>query len=237
MTPRSTRLVTLPTGVTLLGLLALQTTHPASLSFRRMGDPGAGDRERAVSRPALPSELPKLVAVDARIARRVNALRPGVKVKLLRAVSRLPKNVTLVVTSAARTRAEQASLKATYGVKAKPGRSPHEDGRAVDVNVLVDGERIRTRAQNKIIGWAMRASGFHYLGAMDPVHYSVPREKVGKPETSPDLEVMTVGQMDELKAEIAEAKLNGTFLAASASPTPSAAAEAASTAASFAISP
>ena len=46
------------------------------------------------------------------------------------------------------------------------------------MNVFVDWERVRPRKQNKIIGDAMASEGFRYLGAMDPVHYSIPKEEI-----------------------------------------------------------
>lgn len=156
--------------------------------------------------------MPRIVAVDQRIARRVNALRPSVKQRLERVVAKLPQRVTLLVTSARRTRAEQASLKSTFGVKARPGTSPHEDGRAIDVNVLVDGKRISPRMNNRVIGVAMASEGFRYLGAIDPVHYSVPKEGVDRTLTKgPAMDLMTIDEMLELKQELA---ISGTAPAA-----------------------
>lgn len=150
-------------------------------------------------------EVPRLIAIDKRIARRVNALRPCVKQRLVRVLDRLPRRVTLLVTSARRTRAEQAALHSTFGVKAKPGMSTHEDGRAIDVNVLVDGRRISPRRNNKIIGAAMASEGFRYLGAMDPVHYSLPKEEVDPTiKHGPLLEVMTMAEAQELQAQLEE---------------------------------
>jgi hypothetical protein len=160
--------------------------------------------------------IPKIVAVDRRIARRVNGLRPCVKQRLQRVARKLPKKVTLLVTSATRTYAEQKSLRGTFGVKATPGRSTHEDGRAIDVNVLVDGERVSPRLNKSIIGGAMASEGFRALGAMDPVHYSVPTDEI---DTSlvkgPLMDLPTMTEFRELVADEA-----GTLVAAGDSGTP-----------------
>jgi hypothetical protein len=143
-----------------------------------------------------------IIAVDRRIAKRLNALRPCVKERLVRVARKLPRRVTLLVTSAHRTREEQASLRSTFGVKARPGTSPHEDGRAIDVNVLVDGKRLSPRRQHKVIGPAMASEGFRYLGPRDPVHYSIPREETDPTlAQGPDLQVMTMQEMLEAKEQ------------------------------------
>jgi hypothetical protein len=141
--------------------------------------------------------------VDKRIVARVRALRPTVKKRLQRVVRKLPSRVSLLVTSAHRTREEQAALRPTFGVKAKPGASPHEDGRAVDVNVLVDGKRVSPRRNQSIIGPAMASEGFRHLGPADPVHYSVPREMAATPADDPDLEILTYSEMQELAQQSA----------------------------------
>jgi len=195
------RLLTVPTSLTLLCCLHVQPLRPYLFPFNAAPVTAVAPQE---AEPLVKREVPRIVAVDKRIARRVNALRPCVKARLARVVARLPKNVTLMVTSARRTRQEQASLRSTFGVKAKPGRSTHEDGRAIDVNVIVDGERIRPRVQNKVIGEAMASEGFRYLGPRDPVHYSIPKENIDPTlEHGPNLDVMTMGEMLQLKAEIA----------------------------------
>ena len=204
MLSRSARLLTVPCGITLLCGLAFQPTQWKIVpAWKSAVVPTQVRQEPVVQK----QERPKIVAVDRRIAKRLNALRPCVKQRLVRAVGKLPKNVTLLVTSAHRTREEQASLRGTFGIKARPGTSTHEDGRAVDLNVLVDGERIRPRRQHKVIGEALLSEGFRYLGAIDPVHYSVPKEKLDESLTSgPDLEVMTWNEMQEKEAEDAFAE-------------------------------
>src|SRR3569833_2864171 len=153
---RAARLLTIPASVSLLCGLSLST--PKALLPRMTTVQPA---KEAAQKPS-PRAFPRLAAVDQRIAKRVNALRPSVKVRLANAVARLPKGVTLLVTSAARTHAEQAHLHSTFGVMARPGTSCNEDGRAVDLNVLVDGERIPVRQQNRLIGSAMASEGFQY---------------------------------------------------------------------------
>ena len=158
---------------------------------------GGSSEPTLVVQPARPANM-KLVAVDQRIATRVNQLRPCVKARLKRVVEKLPANVTLLVTSAHRTRQEQASLVPTFGIKARPGSSTHEDGRAVDVNVLVNGVRISPRRNQRVIGAAMASEGFRYLGRRDPVHYSIPKEKIDPaPTEDPVLEIATWDQMQQ----------------------------------------
>ncbi|MCC2670699.1 MAG: hypothetical protein K0Q72_3170 [Armatimonadetes bacterium] len=203
MLSRAAKLVSVPASVTVLCALAIPVPTQITSRFN------APEQPVVVQPMAQPSpELPRLIAVDKRIARRLNALRPSVKQRLQRVVRKLPRNVTLMVTSATRTRAEQASLRSTFGVKAAPGTSTHEDGRAVDVNVFVNGERVRPRRQNKIIGEAMASEGFRYLGAMDPVHYSIPKESIDVTLTrGPELEVPTMRDLIEIKAQVEEQKV------------------------------
>src|SRR5688500_17746030 len=73
-----------------------------------------GIREIKKAEPPRKPPLPKIVAVDRRIAKRVNGLRPCVKQRLQRVARKLPKKVTLLVTSATRTYAEQKSLRGTF---------------------------------------------------------------------------------------------------------------------------
>jgi hypothetical protein len=178
-------------------------------------------RLSAVSR----KPIPRILAVDAHIAKRVNDLRPGVKSRLEKVVHRLSPRITLLVTSAARTRAEQASLHPTFGIKAKPGTSAHEDGRAIDVNVLVDGERISPRLNNAIIGSAMASEGFINLGRRDPVHYSLPKADLSHADYTPgtrgpELDVMSMHEVREIQAD--EARTIALNSQASASETPAA---------------
>lgn len=199
MLSRTVKLVAMPATITVLCGLGFQAPERLTQRFRPAAPPVA-----IAPQPEPPKELPRLIAVNTRIAKRVNALRPCVKTRLKRVVEKLPKNVTLMVTSATRTRAEQASLRSTFGVKAAPGTSTHEDGRAVDVNVFVDGERVRPRKQNKIIGKAMASEGFRYLGPMDPVHYSVPKPEIDVSAEGDELLVPTMQEFNEIKAEVAE---------------------------------
>lgn len=144
--------------------------------------------------PMEPVKLPRLIATEPRIATRLNQIRPSVKQRLLKALSLMPDNHTLLITSAHRTHDEQAGLVSTFGVKARPGTSTHEDGRAVDLNLLVNGERVPPRIQQRYIGQAMKAAGFFHLGAIDPVHYSVPVQKIDESDADVALEVMTYDQ-------------------------------------------
>jgi hypothetical protein len=150
-----------------------------------------------------------VLAVDERIAARVQGLRPAVRKRLAQAVKRLPPGVWLLVTSAWRSRAEQAAIRPTFGLKARPGTSTHEDGRAVDVNVLVDGVRISPHVHERIIGQAMASAGFRNLGPRDPVHYSVPK---GEAENAPgdEEDELNVIAMDQLLLQSAQSPTAGT---------------------------
>lgn len=208
--PCVAQLLSVPTCVTLL--CALTTTPPSWLRVSKPQPVVA-----AIPAPALPSaprkEIPRLLAVDARIAKRVNALRPGVKRRLAQVMRRLPTRVTLLVTSAARTRAEQAHLRPTFGIKARPGTSAHEDGRAIDLNVMVDGERVSPKLNNKIIGPLMASEGFVYLGRRDPVHYSLPKADLSPADYSPEAHgpALDVMSMDEVRSIQEEEARTSTF--------------------------
>jgi hypothetical protein len=149
-----------------------------------------------------PRKIPAILAVDQRIRNRVNGLRPAVKKRLAHVAKRLPKRMKLLVTSAYRTRQEQANLRPTFGVKAKPGHSAHEDGRAIDLNVLVDGKRVSPRQNRAIIGQFMAEAGFKYLGDHDPVHFSIPKHELDLDyvHTEP-LEVMTMTEVEEVREQ------------------------------------
>ncbi|MFN3653175.1 MAG: hypothetical protein ACK47B_26640 [Armatimonadota bacterium] len=196
MLTRTLRLATLPGCVTLLCALNAQAPQaflPPAISH----SPLAAQPKVEPAPPREKKEVSRLLAVDNRIAKRVNQLRPCVKHRLSRVLSRLPEKVSILVTSAHRTTAEQASLRPTFGIKAKPGTSTHEDGRAVDVNVFVDGERVPPRRHNKVIGKAMALEGFKYLGPSDPVHYSVPKWELDKTAEDVELPVMTMAEAEE----------------------------------------
>lgn len=198
MTSRATKVLYLPAAVTLLSTLSI---HPPKWLTRHAANPAPVEQAKPVAKTPEKLEVPRIVAVDARIAKRLNALRPCVKQRLARVVRKLPKRITLLVTSATRTRAEQAALRPTFGVKARPGTSTHEDGRAIDVNVIVDGERVSPRKNQKYIGKAMASEGFRYLGRMDPVHYSIPKHVIDEELTQgPNLAVVTMDEMREIQA-------------------------------------
>lgn len=152
--------------------------------------------------PPTPRKIPPILAVDQRIKNRLNGLQPAVKKRLAHVAKRLPKRMKLLVTSAYRTRQEQANLRPTFGVKAKPGRSAHEDGRAIDLNVLVDGKLVSPRRNRAIIGKFMAEAGFKYLGDHDPVHFSIPKHEIDPDyvHTEP-LEVMTMGEVEEAREQ------------------------------------
>jgi len=199
MTFRAPRVLYVPASITLLSAMCV---HPPTWMVRHTASPLPVRQVKPVAKQGPEKRpVPRIIAVNARIAKRVNALRPTVKERLERVVQRLPERITLLVTSATRTRAEQAALRPTFGVKARPGHSTHEDGRAIDVNVLVDGERISPRLNQKFIGAAMASEGFKYLGRRDPVHYSLPKDEVDLTLTSgPALHVVTMSELREIEA-------------------------------------
>lgn len=166
--------------------------------------------------PRVKRVIPKILAVDSRIKKRVQKLRPSIRKRLAHVAKKLPDRVTLLVTSAYRTYNEQKKLIPTFGVKAKPGRSPHEDGRAIDVNVMVDGDILSPRKNRSVIGKVMAEAGFKHLGAIDPVHYSVPKHEIGKVSNPPVLDVMT---MDEAREVLLQERL-AESLAAELDPEP-----------------
>ena len=203
---QAVRLFSVPACVTVVSLLAVHPPKwmtPSKPIVTRAPEAALAPapKEKAAPKPA-----PKIIAVNQRIARRVNALRPCVKQRLVRVARKLPKKVTLLVTSATRTRQEQASLRPTFGIKARPGTSTHEDGRAIDLNVFVNGVRISPRLQHKVIGPLMASEGFKHLGRRDPVHYSVPRDEIDPTLTKgPDLDLMTMGEYHEVLAQAEDA--------------------------------
>lgn len=190
-----------PLVFALAGLAAVSSTGMKLMQQEHDSAKSAGKKEANQS-PSEPKSVPKLVAMNERVAKRVNALRPCVKQRLNRVVKKLPNNVTLLVTSAYRTRQEQASLRSTFGVKARPGTSTHEDGRAVDVNVFVNGARVPPKKQNRIIGKVMASEGFRYLGPIDPVHYSVPKWEIDTTISQvPDLQLGTYAEFLEIQRQ------------------------------------
>lgn len=173
-----------------------QAAHPAAPQTSVGSSYGV---QNLFSSPIEPVKLPRLIATEPRIATRLNQIRPSVKQRLLKALSLMPENHTLLITSAHRTHEEQANLVSTFGVKARPGTSTHEDGRAVDLNLIVDGERVPPRIQQRYIGKAMKAAGFFHLGAIDPVHYSVPVQKIDDSAADVALQVMTYDQWTAMR--------------------------------------
>lgn len=211
---RTARALTIPASVTLL--CSLEAKPPRWLTPPTLRRPAQVEAPKPEIKPF---EEPKILAVNERIAKRINALRPCVKERLVRVTEKLPKKVTLLVTSATRTRQEQAALRPTFGVKARPGTSTHEDGRAVDLNVIVDGKRVSPRMNQKIIGKVMASEGFRHLGRIDPVHYSVPKEKIDTSLTAgPNLQVMTMAEAKELRAEAEELRAEAEELRAAGDP-------------------
>lgn len=163
--------------------------------------------------PALSELAPvapgRIIAVNARIAKRVNQLQPSVKQRLAQVARSLPKRVKILVTSAYRTNDEQRRLRPTFGVKAKPGHSAHEAGRAIDVNVIVNGKIISPRKNKAAIGQVMAAAGFEYLGHHDPVHFAVPKDEIDPYLIDcPDIPVRTMAEDKAVQRQLALATRN-----------------------------
>lgn len=201
MVTRTLRLATLPGYVTLLSVLYTFPSQEVLPQWQRPVETAPAVAEAPKPKPAPVREVSRILAVDTRIAVRTNQLRPCVKQRLARVVQKLPKNVTLLVTSAHRTHEEQASLVPTFGLKARPGMSTHEDGRGVDLNVFVDGERVPPRRQHRLIGQAMASEGFRHPFPRDPVHYSIPKEELNQQAQDVELPVMTMAHAEEIREE------------------------------------
>lgn len=77
-----------------------------------------------------------------------------------------------------RTNCQQWNIKGSYGVKAKPGTSPHEAGRAVDVSGMT------SRIDRYQIVEIFRKYGWKWLGTghrPDPPHFEIEPWQVGEP--------------------------------------------------------
>jgi len=108
--------------------------------------------------------LPRTAALERRVARRYLAVK-----------QRLDRNGVgnLTMTWGFRTTCQQINVDAGPNLKAKPGTSPHEAGRAVDVTGM------RWRPDRAAIVAAFRDEGFRWLGMADPPHFEVPAEELG----------------------------------------------------------
>lgn len=108
---------------------------------------------------------PKTPALDRRIARRYLAVKQALDAAGVR---------NLTFTWAFRTNCQQRLVNAGPNLKAAPGSSPHEAGRALDVS----GMRVRGDAA-KIVS-IFRNGGARWLGQKDPPHFDWEPGDVGE---------------------------------------------------------
>jgi hypothetical protein len=160
------------------------TIAPSTIS----GDPGStltqgGNGEQSMSNTEIeiPSNLdaggaglvcvhlpginrPRTAALDRRVARRYAAVMNTLQ----------SEGINITFTWAFRTKCQQINVNPGTNLKAKPGTSPHEAGRAVDVNGMkVNPKRGRIISVFKQFGW-------RWLGHKDPPHFEIPAETVGE---------------------------------------------------------
>ncbi|MDQ3685388.1 MAG: D-alanyl-D-alanine carboxypeptidase family protein [Acidobacteriota bacterium] len=108
---------------------------------------------------------PKTPALDRRVARRWLAVKQDLDAQ----------GIAITMTWGFRTNCQQRNINPGGNLKAVPGTSPHEAGRAVDVN----GIGVRGDA-GRIIA-AFRRQNWVWLGRRDPPHFEVKGHVVGEP--------------------------------------------------------
>lgn len=108
---------------------------------------------------------PRTPALDRRVARRLLAVRQELDAR----------GISITFTWGFRTTCQQRLVQSGGNLKAKPGTSPHEAGRAVDVNGM------KTRPDRFIIIDAFQRAGWVWLGAKDPPHFDIKGYTVGEP--------------------------------------------------------
>lgn len=108
---------------------------------------------------------PRTPALDRRVAKRLLSVRRDLDGQGIAPLS---------FTWGFRTTCQQTLLKSNGNLKAKPGTSPHEAGRAVDVNGILN------RRDGGTIVLAFEKHGWVWLGAKDPPHFEVKGYLVGE---------------------------------------------------------
>lgn len=145
------------------------------------GDPFSQDRSvdmgtaglTCVFLPGLPRG--RTPALDKRVAWRWSDALNNLK----------SKGIAVTVNWGFRTTCQQVNVRGTYGVKARPGSSPHEAGIAVDINGMC-GSRSGTSCTG-ISGYGqrvlpiLRSHGFQWLGLGDPPHFHMFLGEIGEP--------------------------------------------------------
>jgi hypothetical protein len=107
---------------------------------------------------------PRTPALDRRVARRYIAAVQEMR----------DKNIHLTFTWGFRTNCQQRNVDSGGNLKALPGTSPHEAGRAVDVSGMLVNPR-----RDEIIA-VFHRHGFRWLGRKDPPHFEVLPSTVGE---------------------------------------------------------
>lgn len=108
---------------------------------------------------------PRTPALDRRVARRWLAVKQDLDAQ----------RISITMTWGFRTNCQQRNVNPGGNLKAVPGTSPHEAGRAVDVN----GIRVRGDAAQIIA--TFRRHGWVWLGRRDPPHFEIKGHVVGEP--------------------------------------------------------
>ncbi len=109
---------------------------------------------------------PKTPALDRRVARKLLAVRLDLQAQGI---------PPLRFTYGFRSTREQIAVNPGGNLKAAPGTSPHEAGRAVDVSGM------RTRPDRSYIIATFKRHGWQHLGLYDLPHFQIPAEAVGEP--------------------------------------------------------
>ncbi len=110
---------------------------------------------------------PKTPALDARVARKLHAVRLDLQAQGIS---------PLRFTYGFRSTAEQRDVNPGANYKAHPGTSPHEAGRAVDVSGMT------VRPDRGEIVSTFKRHGWRWLGFGDPPHFEVSAASVGEPD-------------------------------------------------------
>ncbi|MGH9913941.1 MAG: hypothetical protein ACRD63_01490, partial [Pyrinomonadaceae bacterium] len=130
------------------------------------GDLGTGGLV-CVSLPGV--SYPKTPALDRRVAR----FYLGAKQDLD------SKNIHITLNWGFRTNCQQRNVSSGQNYKAMPGTSPHEAGRAIDVNGMPYGPA--ARADGLRIVNIFREHNWVWLGEGDPPHFEIKGYQVGEP--------------------------------------------------------
>jgi LAS superfamily LD-carboxypeptidase LdcB len=101
--------------------------------------------------------LPRTAALDRRVARRLSAVIEDLQ----------SQGIKISFTWGFRTTCQQRQVNSGGNLKARPGTSPHEAGRAVDVNGILK------RPDSSQIIATFQKYGWVWLGPKDPPHFEI----------------------------------------------------------------